>query len=45
MKLTRWAFAGASVYVIYKYTIGKKSKGEKVFVNAPTDTDAKLEKP
>jgi hypothetical protein len=36
MKLTRWAFAGASAYVIYKYTIGKKAKGEKVFTAPPT---------
>ena len=31
MKLFRWAAAGASAYVIYKYSIGKKAKGEKVF--------------
>jgi hypothetical protein len=31
MKLFRWAAAGASVYVIYKYSIGKKAKGENVF--------------
>lgn len=33
MKLLRWAVAGASVYVIYKYSIGKKAKGEDVFVS------------
>ena len=33
MKLLRWAVGGASVYVIYKYSIGRKSKGEDVFVN------------
>jgi hypothetical protein len=31
MKLLRWTMAGASAYVIYKYTIGKKAKGEDVF--------------
>ena len=31
MKLVRWTLAGASFYVIYKYTIGKKAKGEDVF--------------
>jgi len=33
MKLLRWAVGGASVYVIYKYSIGRKAKGEDVFVN------------
>ena len=32
MKLLRWTLAGASAYVIYKYTIGKKAQGEDVFV-------------
>ena len=31
MKLVRWTLAGASFYVIYKYTIGKKAAGEDVF--------------
>lgn len=31
MKLLRWAMAGASAYVVYKYTIGNKAKGEDVF--------------
>jgi hypothetical protein len=39
MKLLRWTLAGASAYVIYKYTIGKKAQGEDVFV-APAE-DAK----
>lgn len=30
MKLLRWAVAGASAYAIYKYSIGKKAKGENV---------------
>ena len=30
MKLLRWAVAGASVYAVYKYSIGKKAKGESV---------------
>ncbi|MDR2856369.1 MAG: hypothetical protein LBV50_00790 [Novosphingobium sp.] len=33
MKLLRWTLAGASAYVIYKYTIGKKAQGEEVFVS------------
>lgn len=38
MKLVRWTLAGASFYVIYKYTIGKKAKGEDVFA-APEGND------
>jgi len=38
MKLLRWAAAGASVYVVYKYTIGKKSKGE-VKTSAPVGVE------
>ena len=38
MKLLRWTLAGASAYVIYKYTIGKKAQGEDVFV-APEEDD------
>jgi hypothetical protein len=33
MKLLRWTIAGASFYVIYKYSIGKKAKGEGVLVS------------
>jgi hypothetical protein len=43
MKLLRWTMAGASFYVIYKYTIGKKAKGEDVFkspVNSAEETAA-----
>lgn len=32
MKLLKWAIGGASAYVIYKYSIGRKAKGEDVFV-------------
>ncbi len=39
MKLLRWTLAGASAYVIYKYTIGKKGQGEDVFV-APEEDSA-----
>jgi hypothetical protein len=39
MKLLRWTLAGASFYVVYKYTIGKKAKGEKVFA-APDAEEA-----
>lgn len=31
MKLSRWAMAGATVFVIYRYSIGKKTRGTKVF--------------
>ena len=37
MKLLRWAAAGASVYVVYKYSIGKKAKGEDVFQSPERD--------
>ena len=37
MKLVRWAAAGASAYVIYKYAIGRKAKGEAVFSSPETD--------
>jgi len=33
MKLLRWAVAGASVYAVYRYSIGRKAKGEDVFVS------------
>lgn len=39
MKLVRWAFAGASAYVVYKYAIGKKAKGEQVFTSPETGDD------
>ena len=38
MKLIRWTLAGASAYVVYKYAIGKKAKGEDVFVSPEGDT-------
>lgn len=41
MKLLRWTLAGASAYVVYKYTIGKKAKGEDVFV-APEEAEGTL---
>jgi len=31
MKLLRWAVGGASAYVIYKYSMGRKAKGEDIF--------------
>ena len=37
MKLLRWTLAGASAYVIYKYTIGKKAEGEDVFTSPEGD--------
>jgi hypothetical protein len=42
MKLMRWTLAGASAYVIYKYTIGKKAKGEDVFVAPEEDSQGGL---
>jgi len=44
MKLLRWTVAGATAataFVIYKYSIGKKAKGEDVFVS-PEKTMAEL---
>jgi len=42
VKLMRWAVAGASVYAVYKYSIGRKAKGEDVFVS-PEKEIARLE--
>ncbi|MCB2076458.1 MAG: hypothetical protein KDE55_02040 [Novosphingobium sp.] len=42
MKLLRWAVAGASVYAVYKYSTGKKAKGEDV-LTSPDKTVAQLE--
>ena len=45
MKLLRWAVAGAasaSVYVVYRYSIGKKAKGEDIFTS-PEDGVAKID--
>ena len=42
MKLLRWAVAGASVYAVYRYSIGRKAKGEDVFVSQDKEV-AKLE--
>lgn len=39
MKLLRWAMAGASAYVVYKYTIGKKAQGEDVFKSPENSGD------
>lgn len=43
MKLLRWAAAGASVYVVYKYSIGKKAKGEDVFKSPDRDMSGEEE--
>ncbi len=37
MKLIRWAAAGASAYVVYKYAIGKKAKGGEAVFTSPED--------
>lgn len=42
MKLLRWTLAGASAYVVYKYSIGKKTKGEDVFVSPDSDAEGAL---
>ena len=39
MKLLRWPLAGVTAYVIYKYAIGKKAKGERVFDSPETGKD------
>ena len=33
MKLLRWAAAGASVFAIYKYSIGRKAQGDAVLIS------------
>lgn len=40
MKLVRWPVAAVTAYVIYKYTIGKKTKGEAVFAAPEPDGTA-----
>lgn len=45
MKLLRWTMAGASFYVIYKHTIGKKVKGEDVFKSPEGQDDEAPAKP
>jgi len=37
VKLLRWTLAGASFYVIYKYSIGNKAQGKDVFVSPEND--------
>jgi hypothetical protein len=51
MKLLRWSLAGASAFVIYKYSIGRKAKGDDVFqspertlANAKQDGNVKAAK-
>ncbi|MEO6716986.1 MAG: hypothetical protein ABIM50_07025 [Novosphingobium sp.] len=39
MKLVRWPIAAASAFVIYKYTIGRKAKGENVLAT-PDDAES-----
>ena len=45
MKLLRWAVAGASVYAVYKYSIGRKAKGEDVFVSPEPNLNRRDPKP
>jgi hypothetical protein len=45
MKLVRWTLAGASFYVIYKYAIGKKAKGEQVFATPENGDGSTADKP
>jgi hypothetical protein len=42
MKLLRWTLAGAGAYVIYRYSIGRKAKGEDVFQSPPDETQPAL---
>jgi hypothetical protein len=42
MKLLRWTLAGASAYVVYKYAIGKKARGEDVFTSPEGESDGTL---
>lgn len=44
MKLVRWTLAGASFYVIYKYAIGKKAKGEQVFASPENEGGSTADK-
>ena len=40
MKLLRWAaVAGASVYAVYKYSIGKNAQGEDVIVTPESEIE------
>ncbi|GGC29662.1 hypothetical protein GCM10011371_16460 [Novosphingobium marinum] len=43
MKLFRWALGGASAYVIYRYSIGNKAKGEDVLAKPDGDGDKATE--
>jgi hypothetical protein len=45
MKLLRWTLAGASAYVVYKYAIGNKAKGEDVFTSPESDEAGDLAPP
>jgi hypothetical protein len=42
MKLLRWTLAGAGAYVIYRYSIGRKAKGEDVFQSPPDEAQPAL---
>lgn len=44
MKLLRWTLAGASFFVIYKYSIGKKAQGSNVF-DSPEGEQPEAAKP
>lgn len=41
MKLLRWGMAGACAYVVYRYSIGRKAKGEDI-LTSPERTLAEL---
>jgi len=45
MKLLGWAVAGASVYAVYRYSIGKKAKGEDVFVSPDKEIEKLSKEP
>ncbi len=41
MKLVRWPIAAATAYAVYKYTIGRKAKGEAVFATLDEENPEK----
>ena len=45
MKLLRWAAAGASAYVVYRYSVGSKARGEDVFKSPERDLAVDMPEP
>jgi len=44
VKIIRWPVAAATAYVIYKYTIGKKDRGEDVFASPEGEAAGKAQR-